>query len=312
MTLLSFSSPLQPIVSAFFPDINLWIKRDDLLHPSVSGNKFRKLKYNLMQAEERRPTLISMGGAWSNHLHALAHAAQLLGLNSVGLVRGLRPSSYVGQMPLNATLQDCQSTGMQLRFVSREDYRQLRENKDAWQRWVAKDHGNYLWLPEGGSNALAIKGVAELIEEIRLALNGLPDTIVLACGTGATLAGILAGLGGQGRVIGIAAVNNADYLRQQVQQLLLDAGYPAYQNFDILLDFTHGGFAKTTPALLEFCAQFSHATQVPIEPVYTGKMLYALRDLCETGKFAKDERVVAIHTGGLQGLRGFQSFSADQ
>jgi len=302
MPLLSFSSPLEPLLNDVFPNIQLWMKRDDLLHPSVSGNKFRKLKYNLVHASEYRPILISMGGAWSNHLHALAHAAQLLGLSSIGLVRGL----HAAHSPLNATLSDCQSAGMQLQFVSRDDYRELRDNVDAWQKRVDRDPKEYLWLPEGGSNALALSGMAELVDELKQDLGGTPDTIVVACGTGASLAGILAGLRGQGRVIGIAAVSNAGYLRQQVQQLLLSAGHPAYQNFEILLDFAHGGFAKTSPELLRFCEQFSQQTRIPIEPVYTGKMLFALADLCRSGKLVKGERVVAIHTGGLQGLRGYQ------
>jgi 1-aminocyclopropane-1-carboxylate deaminase len=302
MSLLSFSSPLEPLLNDVFPNIQLWMKRDDLLHPSVSGNKFRKLKYNLIQAHENRPILISMGGAWSNHLHALAHAAQLLGLSAVGLVRGL----HAAHSPLNATLSDCQSAGMQLQFVSRDDYRTLRDQPDFWRNWITQDPKEYLWLSEGGSNSLALTGMAELVDELRQDLGSTPDTVVLACGTGASLAGILAGLRGQGRVIGIAAVSNAGYLRQQVQQLLLDAGQPAYQNFEILLDFAHGGFAKTSPALLQFCEQFSQQTQIPVEPVYTGKMLFALAELCRSGKFVKGESVVAVHTGGLQGLRGYQ------
>lgn len=302
MAFLSHSSPLEPVRSSLFPHIQLWIKRDDLLHPTVSGNKFRKLKYNLIQADEHRPILVSMGGAWSNHLHALAHAAQLHGLSSIGLVRGL----HAAKSPLNATLTDCQNAGMQLHFVSCDDYRDLRDSSSAWQRWVDGHPDRYLWLPEGGSNAQAIAGVAELAQELIEDLGSTPDTIILACGTGATLAGIVAGLKGSARVIGIAAVSNATYLHSQVQQLLRDAGFPAYNNFEIWHDFAQGGFAKTTPALMQFCNDFISQTQIQLEPVYTGKMFYALAELCRLGKFAPNERVVAIHTGGLQGLRGFQ------
>jgi 1-aminocyclopropane-1-carboxylate deaminase len=315
MALLSHSSPLERISSALFPDIQLWIKRDDLLHPTVSGNKMRKLKYNLLQIGDARPTLVSMGGAWSNHLHALAHAAKLLDFKSIGLVRGL----HAAQHALNPTLSDCAAQGMQLRFVSRDDYRDLRDLAAAWRQWVSPNTEDYVWLPEGGSNSAALAGVAELVAELADDLGEelkaypscihsateVPDTIIVACGTGATLAGILAGLGGKGRVIGIAAVSNAGYLRQQVLQLLRDAGYPAYQNFEILLDYTHGGFAKTTPELMQFCALFSQTTHIQLEPVYTGKMLHALSELCRRGKFRQGERVVAIHTGGLQGLRGY-------
>lgn len=301
MTLLSFSSPLERVFSELFPHIQCWIKRDDLLHPTVSGNKFRKLKYKLLQLGDTRPTLVSMGGAWSNHLHALAHAAQILDLKSIGLVRGL----HAAQQVLNPTLSDCAEQGMHLHFVSRDDYRELREQPEAWRKWITQDTENYLWLPEGGSSIAAVAGVAELVDELIDDLNAVPETIVVACGTGATLAGILAGLRGKGRVIGIAAVNNAVYLRQHVQQLLLDANYPVYQNFEILHNFTHGGFAKTTPELMRFCDQFFETTQIQLEPVYTGKMLYALSELCRQGKFFEGEKVVAIHTGGMQGLRGY-------
>jgi 1-aminocyclopropane-1-carboxylate deaminase len=303
MALLSHSSPLEEVHSSLFPQIQLWIKRDDLLHPTVSGNKFRKLKFNLVEAGEHRPTLISMGGAWSNHLHALAHAAQLHGLASIGLVRGL----HAAQLPLNATLADCQNAGMQLHFVSREDYRDLRDQSSAWLRWVNGDPDRFLWLPEGGSNTQAIAGVAELVQELIDDLATVPDTIILPCGTGATLAGVVAGLKGRARVIGIAAVNNAAYLDQQVLQLLRDAAFPVHNNFEILHGFTQGGFAKTTPELMQFCRYFFSETEIQLEPVYTGKMFYALAELCRQGKFAPGERVVAIHTGGLQGLRGYQT-----
>lgn len=309
-------SACQPLSSALFPGMSLWIKRDDQLHPLVSGNKFRKLKYPLQAIQTqstsgnavpslpntspsppppRPPHLVSMGGIWSNHLHALAHAAALSGLPATALVRGAEGMQ-------SAMLDDCRQAGMQIRFVTREAYRQLRQDPTHWQHYIgANDQQAYVWLPEGGSSPEALHGVAELIEELPF----IPDTIVLACGTGATLAGILAGLRGRSRVIGIPVVSQPAYLHQDIARLLQQANYPAYDNYQLSDGFQHGGYAKTSPELLQFCAEFIHDTGIAIEPVYTGKMLFAVRQLWLDGFFHPQERVVVIHTGGLQGARGF-------
>lgn len=299
MNFLSHSSPLQNIQSSLFPGIELWVKRDDLLHPHVSGNKFRKLKHTLLNADPTQTMLVSMGGAWSNHLHALAHAGHLLGFRTIGLVRGHMREHQA----LTPTLADCCELGMQLHFVSREDYRELRLNPCHWLSWIKSDPEQCLWLPEGGSNLVAVRGVAELVTE----LPWLPSKIIVACGTGATLAGIAAGMQNQGQVIGIAAVQNSDYLSADVQELLKGAGHAAVTNFEILHNFTHGGFAKTSAPLMKFCDHFVADTGISVEPVYTGKMFYALHQLCLAGRFDKDERIVAVHTGGLQGKRGFST-----
>ncbi|MES2106449.1 MAG: pyridoxal-phosphate dependent enzyme [Pseudomonadota bacterium] len=293
------ASPCQLTQDASVLGRQVWVKRDDLLHAQVSGNKFRKLKYPLMQLQlQGRPaTLVTMGGPWSNHLHALAHAAAMHGYAALGLVRGPHAVD-------SATLDDCRRLGMQIRFVSREEYRALRDVPEQWRAHLdAGDivHGGPVWLPEGGSSPQALHGVAELIGELPF----VPDTMLVACGTGATLAGLLAGLQGQGRVLGIAVLKNAGYLRAEIARLLVQAGYPAYDNYELLTDYHHGGYAKTTAELLEFCAGFSAQTGIPVEPVYTGKMFHALKLLNVAGKFDPGEKVVALHTGGLQGARGF-------
>ncbi|WP_295749623.1 1-aminocyclopropane-1-carboxylate deaminase/D-cysteine desulfhydrase [Undibacterium sp.] len=294
-------SPLQVLKSRFFPGIQLWVKRDDLLHPMVSGNKFRKLKYPLLALQGCSPSLVTMGGAWSNHLHATAHAAKLAGYPALALVRGYAQDQ--GQM--TATLYDCRALGMHIQFVSRDGYRDLRAIPDAWRSHVSGLREPLVWLPEGGSDPAALPGVAELVAELVSALGQWPDTVLVACGTGATLAGILAGMQGQGRVLGVAAIKNAEYLHAEIASLLQRAGYPAYQNYELLGDFHHGGYAKAPPALRQFCADLTAETGLPLEPVYTGKMFYALHQLVMAGKFRAGENVVAIHTGGLQGARGF-------
>ncbi|WP_394777339.1 1-aminocyclopropane-1-carboxylate deaminase/D-cysteine desulfhydrase [Undibacterium sp.] len=289
-------SPCQLIEDASVLGRQVWVKRDDLLHAKVSGNKFRKLKYPLMQLQGRKVTIVTMGGPWSNHLHAVAHAAALLGHASVALVRGPHATD-------SATLDDCRRLGMRIQFVPREEYRLLRDDAMCWRALVdTGDSGeDFVWLPEGGSTPQALHGVAELVGELPF----VPDTMLVACGTGATLAGLLAGLKGQGRVLGIAVLKNADYLRAEIALLLQQAGYPAYDNYELLTGYHHGGYAKTTPELLEFCASFTARTAIPVEPVYTGKMFHALKLLAAAGKFGADEKVVAVHTGGLQGARGF-------
>ena len=291
-------SPCQLLESTAFLGRAVWVKRDDLLHPEVSGNKFRKLKYQLSALEGKQAALVTMGGPWSNHLHALAHAAALGGWPATGLVRGAAGLD-------SATLDDCRQLGMRIQFVSREDYRQLREDPQAWRRHIAAADDSHVWLPEGGSAPAALRGVAELVDELTTELPFMPDVIMVACGTGATLAGILAGLQGRGRVVGIAVLKDAAYLHQEIARLLQEAGYPAYRNYELITDAHHGGYGKAPPELRQFCREFSQEFGLPIEPVYTGKLFHALRRLQQAQVFRPDERVLAVHTGGMQGARGF-------
>ncbi len=303
-------SPCQRIGNEGNPSLfgmPVWIKRDDLLHPHLSGNKFRKLKYPLLSIQKkwngtgRAPLLATMGGIWSNHLHATAFAASTLGFYSAGLVRGSPGMT-------SATLDDCRAQGMHIQFVDRETYRVLRNNPHHWQNVLEPDvilpDSSRYWLPEGGSDPGALRGVAELIEEIEKEQGFLPDTILVACGTAATLAGLLAGLKGRSRVVGIAVLKNAGYLRDEVARLLQQAGYPSWDNYDLLLDFHHGGYSKVSPELRQFCHDFYRVTGIPVEPVYTGKVFFALRQLINSGYFQPQETLMAIHTGGMQGARG--------
>jgi len=272
--------------------IKLWIKRDDLLHTIISGNKWRKLKYTLDHAlSEGADTLISMGGAYSNHLHALAYVGKALGLKTIGLVRGEQPET------LTPALSDMQNWGMELKFVSRSDYRRLRHYKGCYDLPGLKPR--QYWLPEGGAQALALKGVAELVNEIDITY----DILCVPCGTGATLAGIIDGVPDQVSVMGFAALKNADFLQTDVEILL---SRPC-TNWQINHHYHFGGFAKTATELLAFIADFEFKTGIPLEPVYTGKMMYALYDLITKHKFKPGQRIMAVHTGGLQGKRGFSA-----
>jgi 1-aminocyclopropane-1-carboxylate deaminase len=277
-----------PLLAQF--QIELWMKRDDLLHPVISGNKWRKLKYIIDHALSLgADTLISMGGAYSNHLHALAYAGKVLGLKTIGLVRGEQPEA------LTPTLQDMENWGMELKFVSRADYRLLRQYKK-WQALPDIKPRQY-WVPEGGAQTLALKGVAELVAEI-----GIPcDTLCVPCGTGTTLAGIIEAVPQYVSVLGFAALKNAGFLTAEVEAMLSQSR----DNWQINLDYHFGGFAKSSEELSAFIEDFELKTTIPLDPVYTGKMMYAIYDLIKKHYFKPGERIIAVHTGGLQGKRGF-------
>ncbi len=269
--------------------IELWMKRDDLLHPVISGNKWRKLKYILDHALSLgADTLISMGGAYSNHLHALAYTGKVLGLKTVGLVRGEQPET------LTPSLLDMKAWGMELRFVSRSDYRLLRQYKNHHD--LPGIEPRQYWLPEGGASGLALKGVAELVAEIAISY----DTICLPCGTGTTLAGIVDAAPEQVSVLGFAALKSAGFLTAEVAAML---SHPR-NNWRINLDYHFGGFAKSNAELSAFIEDFELKTTLPLEPVYTGKMMYAIYDLIKKDYFKPGQRIIAVHTGGLQGKRG--------
>ena len=295
--LIKFEQAFKPSILTKIDDpllekhaVSLWIKRDDLLHPIISGNKWRKLKYNLDHAlSVGADTLISMGGAYSNHLHALAYMGKSLNLKTIGFIRGERPT------PLTPTLLDMENWGMELHFVSRSDYRQYRNYKH-WQDLPAIKPYQY-WLPEGGANNLALKGIAELPDEIDIPY----DTLCVACGTGATLAGLIGIVPAEKQVLGFAALKNARFLHSDVQSLLSGE----FHHWDIFLDYHFGGFAKLRPELALFMSQFEQKTAIPLEPVYTGKMLYGIYDLIAKGYFKRGQRIIALHTGGLQGNRGY-------
>jgi len=286
-------SPVVQIHDGLFTakGVEFYIKRDDLLHSIVSGNKWRKLKYILEHALNLgADTIVSMGGAYSNHLHALAFAGTCLGLKTIAYVRGEKPDV------LNPTLSDLLAWGMQLRFVSRAEYRQLRAFK-AHDSLPDLKAGQY-WLPEGGATELALQGVAEIVREIDTEF----DVLVAACGTGTTLAGLIRAAPPQAKVVGVAALKGAGFLHKDVEQLLHEAD-TGRRDWSIVLDYHFGGFGKTSAELIDFMRRFYADHAVPIEPVYTGKTLFAIYDLLKQAYFKPGQRIIMLHTGGLQGAR---------
>lgn len=288
---LEIYSPVQQIYDPLFnaKGLEVFIKRDDLIHPLISGNKWRKLKYLLQKAHaEGKNHLVTFGGAFSNHLLATAAAAAKFGLKSTGFVRG--------EAVENETLFLCRLHGMQLIFTDRESYRNKPELFD--QHFGS--NSSAFFIDEGGASAEAVRGCAELVDE----LNETYDYIFCACGTGTTAAGILQGL-----------VNHqCDTLLQAVPVLkggaFIGDEIVKYANtdafFQLFIDYHFGGYAKTTPELTGFVKDFVQSTGILIEPVYTGKMLYALYDLTRKDHFERGSRILVVHTGGLIGLLGMK------
>ena len=281
-------------------DIELWIKRDDLLHPVISGNKWRKLKYILKHALTlKMVTLISMGGAYSNHLHALAYAGKIVGLPTIGMIRGEQPKHDT------ATLADVRAWGMQLNFVSRSEYRTLRTYRHRSTLPGLKS-GQY-WLPEGGSLKQALQGVEEMVVEI----NHHNDYLCVPCGTGTTLAGMINAVSDRCTVLGFAALKGADFLYNDVELLLTETASDRLKSikcdWSIMLDYHFGGFARANRQLFTFMKDFTRQTGLSLDAVYTGKMMFGIFDLIAQGYFPAGKRIIAVHTGGLQGNRGFLS-----
>ncbi|MGQ9375087.1 1-aminocyclopropane-1-carboxylate deaminase/D-cysteine desulfhydrase [Acinetobacter tandoii] len=262
------------------------IKRLDLVHPHISGNKFFKLKYNLLAAQQQGyKKLLTFGGAYSNHIAATAYAAQLFGFESLGIIRG----EELASKPLNPTLNTAQQFGMQLQFVTREAYRQKQSS--AYLAQLQQDYPDYYVIPEGGTNPLAIQGCTEILNDTD---RQNYDLICCAVGTGGTIAGLIEASHSQQQVLGFSALKG-DFLSTEIKQLTRK------RNWQITDQYCCGGYAKTTPELLQFIQDFEQRYQIPLEQIYTGKMLLGLTDLIQQGAFPRDHRILVIHSGGLQG-----------
>ncbi len=299
-------SPLQQLAHPAFArnGLRLFIKRDDLLHPHVSGNKWRKLKHNLFEAQRLGCTrLVTFGGAYSNHLAAVAAAGREFGFSTLGVVSGEESSAG------NPTLGFAITCGMDLRFTSRANMRNLSE-KTVLQL-LNIDTEKTLVLPQGGSNCLALAGCREIVEETTTQLGHQPDYFITACGTGATLAGIASGLDGKGSALGIAVLKG-NFLQKEVEKLLAACGEMETPKFQVVDGFHFGGYAKWTQELVGFINDFKAETDIPLDPVYTGKAFFAAIELARQGYFPEGASVVLVHTGGLQGIAGFNERFGNQ
>jgi 1-aminocyclopropane-1-carboxylate deaminase len=273
--------------------INLLIKREDMIHPYLSGNKYHKLKYNLYEAKkEGYDTLLTFGGAYSNHIYATAAAGKIYNFNTIGIIRGEKHE------PLNPTLSFSKQCGMKLGYMDRGTYRN-KTNKQVIKLLIKK-YGEFYLIPEGGSNNLAVKGCAEIISSIE---NDF-DYICSAVGTGGTVAGLAAGLKGNKKVLGFSVLKGSNFLNGRIRQLLKSYSKQEFKNWQINFNYHFGGYARFNLELIDFIENFEQRFNIPIEPIYTGKMLYGIFDLVKKAFFPAETTIIAIHTGGLQGLRG--------
>jgi 1-aminocyclopropane-1-carboxylate deaminase len=273
--------------------LTVLIKRDDSIHPIISGNKWRKLKYNLLYAKKHHYTgVLSFGGSFSNHIHALAYSCQQQGLKSTAIIRGEK------EYASNYTLSMAQQWGMELQFVDRKTYR-LRENDD-YLAELQQVYPDYLIVPEGGSNTLALIGVGEVITELNRQCEF--DTLLTPVGSGGTLAGLIMADDNRHKLLGVSVLKQDGYLETQVNSLLGESC--SFNNWQILPDFHRGGYAKFNAEDAQRILSFNKVTGFIFEPVYSGKMILALLDLIEQAYFPSGHRIVLLHTGGLQGIGG--------
>lgn len=275
--------------------LEVWVKREDLLHPEVSGNKWRKLIGNLRAARAAgKDCLLTFGGAYSNHIYATAAAAQEAGFRSIGVIRGEEHE------PLNPTLQFARDQGMQLVYMDRSTYRKKHEAAVLDQ--LRQKHGDFFMIPEGGSNVHALEGVREMMEEIPQEY----DYVLCACGTGGTLAGIVSALPEGMQAIGVSALKGGEFLYGDASRLAGMGEEGFRRKAHIWTDAHHGGYAKTSPELIAFMQELYKETGLKTDPVYTGKALYALAQKAQQGILPAGSKVLFIHTGGMQGLRGME------
>ncbi len=278
--------------------VDVMVVREDLNHPIVQGNKLRKLKHNFLDAQKAQAkTLVTFGGAYSNHMVATAFAAQQLGFGSVGIVRGdeLKNNHAIW----SETLYQCQQYDMDLEFVSRTEYR-LKQQSLTVKALLDKTPGHFI-IPEGGSNPAAVKGMAELPSEWS---DDFAQTTHLFCpvGTGGTLAGLIKGVANQNwscKVFGVAVLKGLHGVKNDVKQWLGQQSNVV--DWQILHGFHCGGYAKSTPELEGFCIGFTQKHGIPLDKIYNSKSFYALAQLIKSGEITAQDRPLIIHTGGLQG-----------
>ncbi|MFS4417503.1 1-aminocyclopropane-1-carboxylate deaminase/D-cysteine desulfhydrase [Maribacter sp. 2307ULW6-5] len=272
--------------------VSITIRREDLLHPLISGNKFRKLKYNLAEAKEKGHTkLLTFGGAYSNHILATAAAGQEHGFATIGVIRG---AELEKKWPENPTLSKASELGMRLVFVSRAQYR--AKDTPHFLKELRRLYGDFYLLPEGGTNALAVKGCGEILRP----KDTQYDVIASAVGTGGTLAGLIGAAGQRQKILGFSA------LKGNVHKDAMAHWVPPGR-WEINTAYHFGGYGKINGALVHFINGFKTETGIPLDPIYTGKMLFGLLDMAKNDSFVHGTKILAVHTGGLQGIAGMNA-----
>ncbi len=281
-----------------FSSIEVSILREDLIHPFISGNKYRKLKYNLEEAIfHKKEMLLTFGGAYSNHISAVAYAGKLYGFKTLGIIRGEELKSKIQE---NSTLRFAESCGMEFVFIDRETYRK-KEEPDFLINLEIKYPKSYI-IPEGGTNTLAIKGCEEIITQ------ELSDFDFICCsvGTGGTLAGLIKAKYPNQIILGFAALKDSSWLPEAILK------YTSNKEYQLIDDYHFGGYAKITDELISFVNNFKTQYDIPLDPVYTGKMVFGVVDLIKKNRFREKSKILVVHTGGLQGIEGMNKILEKQ
>lgn len=274
--------------------ISLFIKREDQLHPFISGNKYRKLKYNLQEAQnQNKDAIVTFGGAFSNHIAATAAAGFLYNIKTIGVIRGDELANNLGNvLKNNPTLKFASEHKMEFHFVTRSDYR--NKESEEFLNYLKKEFGDFYLVPEGGTNEFAVKGCEEILtnEDEQF------DYICSSIGTGGTISGLINSIKNHQKVIGFPALKG-DFLKNEIKKYILRE-----DNWSLNTEYHFGGYAKVSEELITFINKFKAETNIPLDPVYTGKMMYGIIDLIRKGFFKERSKILAIHTGGLQGIDG--------
>lgn len=296
-----FSQPIQisnvrvdlPILAE--KEVELWLKREDQIHPEISGNKFRKLKYNLQQAtQENQEQLLTFGGAFSNHILATAAAGYLNGFKTIGVIRGEELGIDVEKtLHENSTLRRASSFGMELVFVSRVKYRDKMNPE--FVKSLEDQFGSFYLIPEGGTNEWAVKGCEEVLTKDDAQF----DYICSCIGTGGTIAGLIRSAKDHQQVLGFPALKG-DFLKDEIQQWIRNK-----TNWQLITAYHFGGYGKYSEELIHCINHFYKVTGIALDPIYTGKMIFGILDKVEKNEFPKGSKILAIHSGGLQGIEGF-------
>lgn len=303
-TELKLPSPLQKTELPLFDEkgIEVFIKRDDLIHPEISGNKWRKLKYNILHAQNAgNDQLLTFGGAYSNHIAATAAACAMFKLPSIGIIRGEEADLN------NPTLSAARNQGMKIIPVTRQEYSEKEE--PVYLEHLHERFPNTHIVPEGGANYFGLNGCMEITKEIEIPF----DTIICACGTGTTLAGIAVSLGENQHVIGFPAIKNGHSLlqaiRSQIGYALFDTEWTndILQKISLQTNYHFGGFAKVSDELKNFRSDFLDQTKIDLDLIYTAKMMYGFIEMVKNNQFSTGQKIVIYHSGGLQGNKGFET-----
>lgn len=278
-------------------NVELYIRREDLIHPLISGNKFRKLKYNLIQAKsENQSTLLTFGGAFSNNILAVASAGFENNFKTIGVIRG---EELVSKIEENPTLKKAQELGMQFKFVSREEYRN-KTNKE-FLAGLQSEFGSFYLLPEGGTNELAIKGCEEILTNEDRSFTHVCCSI----GTGGTISGIINSSFTNQQIVGFPSLKG-DFISNEI------SNFAKKSNWNIISDYHFGGYGKINDELIRFINDFYLKHNIPLDPIYTGKMMFGIDDLIQNNYFPNGSKILAIHTGGLQGIEGMNTLLEKQ